>query len=894
AARPSLQQIRAAAELSWQELDEHMHRAGASRQGSPAGPATPRPSVEETADGSVRVILHIPAGLSVPGCLGALRAALAAGPRAPGGLRVTESSSWGAEGGTTLLQRSSDALGTLSVRVFRPAASDRPARVEIAGAFQAADLALLQAAARGACGLPGGARPWADELGAVLGLGRGLGSVFDLGPLGPMMQHMQEFMREFQALEGEEAVYPIAPSALTTGAAAAASRPPPRGGCGEGADGARRHRHPPGPPGSVDWGVLAGYEAQKRQMEDTLLLSLLHPEVHAGIAARTRAAPGPLRPRAVLFEGPPGTGKTTSARILATQAGVPLVYIPLESIASKWYGEAEARLGRLLAACEALPSGCIVFLDEVDSLATARGESMHEATRRTLGVLLRHMDGFDANKRTVVIAATNRKSDLDPALLSRFTTSVYFGLPTEDDRRDEGLGGGVLGLRFDHRAHILEQYAKHLTPEELAELAGGTPGLAGRDLRDVCEQAERRWASKDVAPSALPAYMLNAEERRASSTDSTSTAHGAAAVHSGVSTSFPLQKALVGPLRQVSLDLLTAAALAHDTDTPPERHSIFQDVLEQLSGRQEGSVSRTTSGLVPLPSLHFLEGLLDDMEMNSSHPNEPPLYLPLDSFDLVDRSCSGEQPAIGSPPDQPHHGLPSPRAHPRPLIRQPYVTYSTPPRAAPPTCEPPAAGTTPGGRWRARRQGPSRLRTGASAERAGRRAAPPPDDEEDEEEDLEAPEMVLLTSKSGRVRRVASFVGGKRAREALQAVSPAKAPAALRALPGSESELSVGGESGEEADLGSGRLGRRGRGAKAQRTTCLNCGCHSTPQWRCGPLGPRTLCNACGVRFKKGLPLNCWPLRDGMVLPPGATLPPGLEVPEGMRIYSHAQAGCLD
>lgn len=77
--------------------------------------------------------------------------------------------------------------------------------MEIAGAFQAADLALLQAAARGACGLPGGARPWADELGAVLGLGRGLGSVFDLGPLGPMMQHMQEFMREFQALEGEEA-----------------------------------------------------------------------------------------------------------------------------------------------------------------------------------------------------------------------------------------------------------------------------------------------------------------------------------------------------------------------------------------------------------------------------------------------------------------------------------------------------------------------------------------------------------------------------------------------------------------------------------------------------------------------------------------------------------------
>lgn len=57
-------------------------------------------------------------------------------------------------------------------------------------------------------------------------------------------------------------------------------------------------------------------------------------------------------------------------------------------------------------------------------------------------------------------------------------------------------------------------------------------------------------------------------------------------------------------------------------------------------------------------------------------------------------------------------------------------------------------------------------------------------------------------------------------------------------------------------------------GKKGRRTVCLNCGCHQTPQWRCGPLGPRTLCNACGVRYKKDLPLNCWPIRDGMVLPP--------------------------
>jgi hypothetical protein len=73
---------------------------------------------------------------------------------------------------------------------------------------------------------------------------------------------------------------------------------------------------------------------------------------------------------------------------------------------------------------------------------------------------------------------------------------------------------------------------------------------------------------------------------------------------------------------------------------------------------------------------------------------------------------------------------------------------------------------------------------------------------------------------------------------------------------------------------------------QGKATICLNCGSCETPQWRCGPLGPRTLCNACGVRYKKGLPLACWPLRNGMVLPPGAELPPSVVVPEGITIVT--------
>jgi SpoVK/Ycf46/Vps4 family AAA+-type ATPase len=231
----------------------------------------------------------------------------------------------------------------------------------------------------------------------------------------------------------------------------------------------------------VNWGPLAGYNEQKRAIEDCLLLPLVRPEVYDTVARGTREKFAPNRPRAVLFVGPPGTGKTSSARVIASQAAVPLIYIPLESLGSKWYGESEKKLAEALAAADSLPEGCIIFLDELDALATSRSGDMHEATRRLLGVLLRHMDGFDTSKRSVVVGATNRAQDLDNALLSRFSAVVEFGLPDEMCRRD-----------------ILKTYAKNLKDAELMAVASATPGMAGRDLRDICEQAERKWAAKII------------------------------------------------------------------------------------------------------------------------------------------------------------------------------------------------------------------------------------------------------------------------------------------------------------------------------------------------------------------------------------------------------------
>lgn len=233
--------------------------------------------------------------------------------------------------------------------------------------------------------------------------------------------------------------------------------------------------------GTVMWENIAGYEHQKREIEDTVLLALQNPQIYDDIARGTRCKFETNRPRAVLFEGPPGTGKTSSARVIAKQAGVPLLYVPLEIIMSKYYGESERLLGSVFSLANNLPDGGIIFLDEVDSFAISRDSEMHEATRRILSVILRQIDGFEQDRRVVVIAATNRKEDLDPALISRFDSVICFGLPDQQSR-----------------AEIAAQYAKHLTKSELVQFSLATEEMAGRDIRDICMQAERHWASKFI------------------------------------------------------------------------------------------------------------------------------------------------------------------------------------------------------------------------------------------------------------------------------------------------------------------------------------------------------------------------------------------------------------
>jgi SpoVK/Ycf46/Vps4 family AAA+-type ATPase len=235
----------------------------------------------------------------------------------------------------------------------------------------------------------------------------------------------------------------------------------------------------PGP--DVSWDDIAGYESTKQLIEETIVLPLAHRDIYQCISAGTRKKPEAIVPRAVLLHGPPGCGKTLLVRVLAANVGVPLVNLRLESLLSKFYGETTKTLAAVLDATKEL-GPCLIFLDEAEALAPSRsGPDTHEVTRQTLSVLLRHLDGLDGAKESVLVCATNVPGMLDSALVSRMDAVIRVGLPDATAREA-----------------ILGRYAVQLSRAELEMLAAKTSGFSGRELKDACMSAERAAAAREL------------------------------------------------------------------------------------------------------------------------------------------------------------------------------------------------------------------------------------------------------------------------------------------------------------------------------------------------------------------------------------------------------------
>jgi transitional endoplasmic reticulum ATPase len=195
-------------------------------------------------------------------------------------------------------------------------------------------------------------------------------------------------------------------------------------------------------------------------------------------------AAGTEPPTGVLLYGPPGTGKTLLARAIAAESGVNFVSVAGPELLDRYVGESERAVREVFErARQASPA--ILFFDEIDGVATARGGDSGDSGvgERVVSQLLTELDGLADNPNLAVLAATNRKDALDPALLrpGRLETHIEVPAPNEAGRRE-----------------ILAVHTREVPLADgvdLDRLADDTAGYSGADLQAVCREAAMRAVS---------------------------------------------------------------------------------------------------------------------------------------------------------------------------------------------------------------------------------------------------------------------------------------------------------------------------------------------------------------------------------------------------------------
>ncbi|RCI15198.1 hypothetical protein L249_6441 [Ophiocordyceps polyrhachis-furcata BCC 54312] len=223
---------------------------------------------------------------------------------------------------------------------------------------------------------------------------------------------------------------------------------------------------------NVDFSKVGGLQGHIDQLKEMVQLPLLYPELFT----KFNVTP----PRGVLFHGPPGTGKTLLARALANSVGsggrrISFYMRKGADALSKWVGEAEKQL-RLLFEEARKNQPSIIFFDEIDGLAPVRSSKQEQIHASIVSTLLALMDGMDGRGQVIVIGATNRPDNIDPALRrpGRFDREFYFPLPDVEGRR------AILDIHTQGWG---------LSEAFRTSLADKTKGYGGADLRALCTEA---------------------------------------------------------------------------------------------------------------------------------------------------------------------------------------------------------------------------------------------------------------------------------------------------------------------------------------------------------------------------------------------------------------------
>ncbi len=228
----------------------------------------------------------------------------------------------------------------------------------------------------------------------------------------------------------------------------------------------------------VTFADVAGADEEKEELQE-LVEFLKDPQRFVKLGARV--------PKGVLLVGPPGTGKTLLAKAVAGEAGVKFLSISGSDFVELYVGVGASRVRDLFTrAVNDAPA--IVFIDEIDAVGRQRGAGLgggHDEREQTLNQLLVEMDGFEQNEGVIVMAATNRRDILDPALLrpGRFDRQIYVGYPDVKGREE-----------------ILKVHARNKPLAEdvsLKETAQATAGFTGADLENLLNEAALLAARAD-------------------------------------------------------------------------------------------------------------------------------------------------------------------------------------------------------------------------------------------------------------------------------------------------------------------------------------------------------------------------------------------------------------
>ena len=222
--------------------------------------------------------------------------------------------------------------------------------------------------------------------------------------------------------------------------------------------------------GRVTFDDVAGIDEAKEELEE-IVEFLRNPQKFSKLGGKI--------PTGALLVGPPGTGKTLLARAIAGEAGVPFFTISGSDFVEMFVGVGASRVRDMFEQAKK-NAPCIVFIDEIDAVGRNRGSGYgggNDEREQTLNQLLVEMDGFEANEGVIILAATNRRDVLDPALLrpGRFDRTV--NVPNPD---------------IKGREKILHVHAKKtpLGPDvDLRLIARGTPGFSGADLANLVNEA---------------------------------------------------------------------------------------------------------------------------------------------------------------------------------------------------------------------------------------------------------------------------------------------------------------------------------------------------------------------------------------------------------------------